>query len=203
MADKKVLNDILQGLVTTDQRVIEKINNDVTELEEKVNEKINTDVSKLEDKVSRGTGSYGLADINSPNSGSDGKLITDMGASHGKAYSVTTSSQNYLLYFGEFSDIKFGKYAMCLRVKTSSTTSSNILQVRVSNGSTPILSKDIKGSDFSSANKYGYIYMTFDYEGDGVTKNNLKIEVYTHTVSGITICFDYAYIGMIIPAVFL
>ncbi len=96
-----------------------------------------------------------------------------------------------------------GKYAMCLRIKTSSTTSSNILQVRVSNGSTSILSKDIKGSDFSSANKYGYIYMTFDYEGDGVTKNNLKIEVYTHTVSGITICFDYAYIGMIIPAVFL
>jgi hypothetical protein len=186
--DTKKLNDILQGLVTTDQKVIEKINTDVTE---------------LEDKVSRGSGSYGLADINSPNVTSNGKLINDMGASHGKAYSVTTSSQNLLLYSGEFSDVKFGKYAMCLRIKSSSVTSSNILQIRVSNGSTIVLSKDIKGSNFSSANKYGYVYTTFDYEGDGVVKNNLKIEVYTHTVSGITICFDYAYIGMIIPAVFL
>lgn len=188
MADKKVLNDILQGLVTTDQKVIEKIN---------------TDVSELEDKVSRGSGSYGLADINSPNVTSNGTLINDMGASHGKAYSVTTSSQNFLLYSGEFSDVKFGKYAMCLRIKSSSVTSSNILQVRVLNGSTIVLSKDIKGSDFSSANKYGYVYTTFDYEGDGNVKNNLKIEVFTHTVSGITIRFDYAYISMIIPAVFL
>lgn len=188
MADKKVLNDILQGLVTTDQKVIEKIN---------------TDVAELEDKVSRGSGSYGLADINSPSVSSDGKLVNDMGASHGKAYSVTTSTQNFLLYYGEFSDVKFGKYAMCIRFKSSSTTSSNILQVRVSNGSTPILTKDIKGSDLPSANKYGYAYMIFDYEGNGVVKNNLKIEVYTHTTSGITICFDYAYISMIIPAVFL
>lgn len=189
MADKKVLNDILQGLVTTDQKVIEKIN---------------TDVAELEDRVSRGSGSYGLADINSPDVSSEGALINDMGASHGKAYSVTTSSsQNFLLYFGEFSDVKFGKYAMCIRFKSSSVTSSNILQVRISNGDTPILTKDIKGSDLPSANKYGYVYMIFDYEGDGVVKNNLKIEVYTHAVAGITVCFDYAYISMIIPAVFL
>lgn len=189
MADKKVLNDILQGLVTTDQKVIEKIN---------------TDVSELEDKVSRGSGSYGLADINSPSVTSNGQLINDMGASHGKAYSVTTSAQNLLLYSGEFSDVKFGKYAMCLRIKSSSVANSNILQIRVSNGGTPILSKDIKGSDFPSVDKYGYAYMIFDYEGDGVVKNNLKIEVYTHAIANsITVCFDYAYISMIIPAVFL
>ena len=66
MADKKVLNDILQGLVTTDQKVIEKIN---------------TDVAELEDKVSRGSGSYGLADINSPSVTSNGELIAEVAAS--------------------------------------------------------------------------------------------------------------------------
>ena len=189
MADKKVLNDILQGLVTTDQKVIEKIN---------------TDVAELEDKVSRGSGSYGLADINSPDVTSQGELIDDMGASHGKAYSVTTSvDQSYLLYSGLFSDVKFGKYAMCIRIKSSSVDANNILQLNVSNGSASILNKDINGSDFPVANKYHYIYTTFDYEGDGITKNNLKIELYTHQIDNVVVNFDYAYIGMIIPAVFL
>ena len=190
MADKKVLNDILQGLVTTDQKVIEKIN---------------TDVAELEDKVSRGSGSYGLADVNSPDVSSEGKLIEDMGASHGKSYSVTTSSsQNYCLYSGTFSDVKFGKYAMCLRLKASSASSTNFLQVIISNGSTPILTKNIKASDLGIANKYNYIYATFDYEGNGVTKNPLKIEIYTLAISeAIVVNFDYSYVSMIIPAVFL
>lgn len=188
--DTKKLNDILQGLVTTDQKVIEKIN---------------TDVAELEDKVSRGSGSYGLADINSPNVFSDGKLIDDMGASHGKSYSVTTSSNgNYCLYSGTFSDIKFGKYAMCLRLKASSTSSTNFLQVIVSNGNKSILTKNIKASDLQTANKYNYIYTTFDYEGDGATKNPLKIEIYTFAISeAIVANFDYSYVSMIIPAVFL
>lgn len=192
--DTKMLNDILQGLVTTDQKVIEKIN---------------TDVAELEDKVSRGSGSYGLADINSPSSSSDGELIDDIGASHGKAYSITTSSgQSYCLYSGEFSDVKFGKYAACIRVKASAAVTNNIIQVTVYNGNTGIKTIDYSGADFENSMlenniNYSYLYFTFDYDGDGVTKNNLKIEVYTHQIDNIVVNFDYAYISMIIPAVFL
>ncbi len=187
--DKKVLNDILQGLVTTDRKVIEKIN---------------TDVSELEEKVARGSGSYGLVDLNTPGAITNGSLIDDMGASHGKSYSVTSATDsNKALYSGNFSDVKFGKYAMCLRMKTNSTTASNILQVMVLNGTQLITSQDITGAQFGTADQYQYIYTTFNYEGDGKTKEPLKIHIVTHAIDGVTVNFDYAYISMIIPSVFL
>lgn len=187
--NKPGLNEILEGLIVTDQKVIEKIN---------------TDVSELEDKVSRGSGSYGLADLNTPGAITNGELIEDMGASHGKAFQVTSSSEsNKALYSGVFSDIKFGKYALCLRLKTNNITTSNILQIMIFNGSNVIKTENITGAQFGTAGKYQYIYSTFDYEGDGITKEPLRIHVVTQLIDGVTVCFDYAYISMIIPAVFL
>lgn len=204
MADKKVLNDILQGLVTTDQKVIEKINNDVTELEEKVNDKINTDVTKLEEKVSRGSVTYAVLDVNTPGKGGSGSLATDALASHGKCIRITTSSSaNYASFTGTFSDVKFGHYAICARVKTNNLTSSNLVQLKVLNGSTEILAANFTGAAFKSTSKYAYLYSTFVYEGNGSSKQNLSFQLHTHMVNGVQVDFDYVYISMIIPSVFL
>ena len=189
MADKQVLNDILQGLVTTDQKVIEKIN---------------TDVAELEDRVARGSGSYALLDINTPDRGGSGSIATDVLASHGQCIRITTSSSaNYASFTGTFSDVKFGHYAICARVKTNNLTSSNLAQLKVLNGSTEILAANFTGAAFGSTSKYAYLYSTFVYEGNGSSKQNLSFQLHTHKIDGVQVDFDYVYISMIIPSVFL
>lgn len=187
--DTKKLNDILQGLVTTDQKVIEKIN---------------TDVAELEDKVSRGSGSYAILDINTPNRGGSGSLINDSAASLGKAIQITTSSSaNYASYIGTFPDVKFGHYAICARVKTNNLTSSNLVQLKVLNGSTEILAANFTGAQFGVTNGYAYLYSTFKYDVNNGSKQPLSFQLHTHKINGIQVTFDYVYISMIIPSVFL
>lgn len=228
------LNDVLLGLVTTDEKVINKLKSkintlssdvstlksdvntlksDVSTLKSNVNtlstklntevtelkNKINTDISDLSEKVSRGSGSYALVDINSPGITSNGTLVTDTSASHGKSYQATGSS-NLLVYSCKFSEVNFGHYSICVRAKSSSTGTGNVAQIRVLQGSTQIMSQNFTGQSFSSTSNYDYLYSTFTYEGS--TKSDLTFQIYLLT-SSVTINFDYAYISMIIPAVFL
>ena len=187
--DTKMLNDILQGLVTTDRKVIEKIN---------------TDVAELEDKVSRGSGSYAILDINTPGKGGSGIEVADNAASLGKAISITTStSANLVPYIGTFPDIKFGHYAICARIKTNNLTSSNLVQLKLLNGSTEILAANFTGAQFGVTNGYAYLYSTFKYDVNNGSKQPLSFQLHTHLVNGVTINFDYVYISMIIPSVFL
>lgn len=217
------LNDVLLGLVTTDEKVISKLkskinslSSDVSNLKSNVNtlntklnkevadlqSKINTDISNLSEKVARGSGSYALVDINSPGITSNGTLVTDASASHGKSYQGTASSSNgtSLVYSCKFSEVNFGHYAICVRAKSSSTGTGNVAQIRILNGSTQIMAQNFTGKSFSSTSSYDYLYSTFTYEGS--TKGDLTLQVYVYTNS-VTINFDYAYISMIIPSVFV
>lgn len=211
MADeKKTLRDLLQGLIDTDSGVIDRIKKRFVKVENRIDgiegQLGNTDdrVDVLTDKVGRGSNSYALIDINAPDRGGTGSLVTDTSASHGKAIRITTSSSaNLVPISAVFSDIKFGHYAICARVKISSKTSSNIVQLKLLNGSTEILAANFTGSYFSSTSQYCYLYSTFKYEAINGAKQPLTFQLHTHKINGIQVSFDYVYISMIIPSVFL
>jgi hypothetical protein len=174
MADY-TLNDIIQGLIDVDRNLIER--------------------------VVRGSGTYAILDINTPDKGGSGTEVTDNAASLGKAISITTSSSaNLVPYTGTFPDIKFGHYAICARIKTNNLTSSHLVQLKVLNGDTEILAANFKGTDFDNSTNYSYLYSTFTYEGS--TKGDLTFQIYLLT-SSVKINFDYAYISMTIPSVFV
>lgn len=196
MAD---LNDILQGLINTDSGLISKLTNEVSQLQQKL---ITTE-QNLTDKINRGSGSYALLDINTPDRGGSGTLKYDALASNGQCVTlVTSSSVNYCLYSGTFSDVKYGHYAICARVRTNNLTSSNLVQLKVLKGSTEILAANFTGASFGSTSGYQYLYSTFKYEDTNINKPNLSFQLHTHKVNNVTIDFDYVYISMIIPSVF-
>lgn len=212
MADenKKTLRDLLQGLIDTDSGVIDKIKNRFVKVEDKIegieNQLGDTDnrVDDLKDKVDRGSNSYALVDINSPDRGGTGTLVNDTSASHGQAIRITTSaSANLVPISAVFSDIKFGHYAICARVKISSKTNNDIVQLKLINGTTEILAANFAGSQFSSTSQYCYLYSTFTYEAIDGAKQPLTFQLHTHLIDGIQVSFDYVYISMIIPSVFL
>lgn len=136
---------------------------------------------------------------------SAGTLTTDLMASNGKSYITTTTTSAENLFTADFSDVKFGKYALCMRLKVNANTSSSaVLTARIFNGSSEILSKDILGTNFESTSNYCYICTTFDYAGaTNVEKQALQLVLNTGTVNGIEVRFDYAYITLITPAVYI
>lgn len=181
MAD---LNDVIQGLVDVDKTIIEK--------------------------VQRGSGTYAILDVNTENFTGEkqqgtGSLTADNLASHNKSYQLFTSaSANYILYKNTFSDVKYGHYAICLRVKTSAKLSANLLQLKIFNGNSVISTTDFTGNHFDTTSDYSYLYAEFDYNSNGnTTKQPLSMELHTHLANSIKINFDYAYISMIIPSVYL
>ncbi len=179
------LSDIIQGLIDTDEGIIDKLRIRVEELK-------------------RGSSSNALVDINTPGRGGQGTLENDLAASHGQCITATSTESSFCLYSGSFSeDLKYGHYALCARIKISTMTSRDVLQLEVVNGSTVIKTVNISGAEFSSNSQYYYIYTTFVYEGDATNKYNLSFRLNTLVENGIKIYFDYAYISMIIPSVYL
>ena len=165
---------------------------------------LQTSVSNLSTQVSQGSGTYGIVDINTSGRTGSGAKTTDMAASHGNCLALTSTSSTTLLYQATLPQMDFGNYALCARVKIGTSTTSNIVQLRVLNGSTQIMSKTFTGSAFGGGTtNYSYLYSTFTYEGNGSTKNNLIFQIYTLGTSGIQVRFDYAYVSMIIPSVFI
>ena len=203
MAD---LNDILQGLINTDSGLISKLTDEVSQLQQKLittEQKLTATEQSLTDKINRGSGSYAILDINTPDRGGSGSLKYDALASNGQCVTlVTSSSANYCLYSGTFSDVKYGHYAICARVRTNNLTSSSLVQLKVLKGSTEILAANFTGASFGSTSGYQYLYSTFKYEDTNVNKPNLSFQLHTHKVNNVTIDFDYVYISMIIPSVF-
>ena len=199
MADKK-LYDILQGLINTDSGIISKLKQSITDKFNNLEDKIDD----LDEKAERGSSSYAIVDINSPGRGGSGSVVTDTLASHGKSIQITTNTgSNLVPITGNFADVKFGHYAICARIKISSKTSSALLQLKLLNGSTEILAANFAGTAFDSTSQYCYVYSTFKYEAINGTKQPLQFQLHTHKVDGVKINFDYVYISMIIPSVFL
>ena len=135
---------------------------------------------------------------------SAGTLTTDVNASKGAAYVFTTTASEAFIYQANFSDLKFGKYALCIRAKVSANTSSStIMSLIVQDGSTQRLNKAVTGTNFESNSEYCYICTTFNYKPNGTNKNPLTFKLKSSTVSGITISFDYAYVTLLTPAVYI
>lgn len=232
------LNDILQGLVTTDNKVINRLlsdvsnmNTDISDITDELNtirsdltstkadleteiqstitgvrQEVTNNITILQEQVQRGSGSYAIVDKDTPERGGSGTLVTDVLASQGECYNLTTSSStNYCLYSGAFSDVKYGYYSICARVRIGTTsTATSLVQLKVLNGTEEILTKDFPGTTFGSTSQYYYLYATFKYENtSGNAKQPLSFQLHTHMVADIPIYFDYAYISMIMPSVFL
>ncbi len=194
MAD--TLNDIIQGLINTDTALISK-------LKEKLND-VEQELETIPEQINRGSGSYAILDVNTPDRGGIGTLKNDALASHGQCISiVTSSSTNYCSFSGSFPDLKYGHYAICARVKTNNLTSSALVQLKVLKGSTEILAANFTGANFGSTSGYQYLYSTFKYEDTNANKPALSFQLHTHKVNGVTIDFDYVYISMIIPSVYI
>ena len=135
---------------------------------------------------------------------SDGMLVLDPTASNGYSYTITSSDTAQMLYRGDFKDMKFGNYSICMRMKVSdNSSSSNILTVNLNSGSSVILSKQISGTMFDSTSDYCYLCTSFEYKSNGNNKAPISFSLETNTVSGIDVYFDYAYISLITPAIYL
>lgn len=167
-------------------------------------EEANDKFSELESLRNRSFDTFSIIDFNSDFT-TAGTEITDSMASLGKAIQTTTTTSAKNLITANFSDVKFGKYALCLRLKVSSNTSgSSVFTANIMNGSSTILSKSILGTYFDSTSNYCYICTTFDYSGSSSSaKQKLQLKLNTGTVSGLEVRFDYAYISLIMPAVYI
>ena len=144
----------------------------------------------------------GSVDINSKDVISSGELVGDINASHGKSYHVVAGQNDTTLYKATMDDIKFGQYGICVRMMCTSVDTTNpIVRLRVINGATNILTKEFKSSDFNG--DYALIYGAFEYKSNGNTKQNLQVQIDVLANAGVEASFDYAYVNMIIPAVFL
>ena len=178
----------------------EEIEDSLSEHIEETNDKF----SKLESLIGRSFDTFSIIDFNSDFT-TAGTEITDSMASLGKAIQTTTTTSAKNLITANFSDVKFGKYALCLRLKVSSnTSSSSVFTENIVNGSNTILSKPILGTYFDSTSNYCYICTTFDYSGSSSSaKQKLQLKLNTGTVSGLEVRFNYAYISLITPAVYI
>lgn len=167
-------------------------------------EEANDKFSELESLGEISFDTFSIIDFNSDFT-TAGTEITDSMASLGKAIQTTTTTSAKNLITANFSDVKFGKYALCLRLKVSSnTSSSSVFTANIINGSSTILSKSILGTYFDSTSNYCYICTTFDYSGSSSSaKQKLQLKLNTGTVSGLEVRFDYAYISLITPAVYI
>ena len=131
-------------------------------------------------------------------------LAADTYASHGKSYSFASTTTATIIYKAAFPELKYGKYAICVRMMSSNNTNtSNIAKIEILQGTTVKKTVNLTGKSFTSTSNYSHIYTDFEYTGNASAKQALTIQVSSLTVSGITLKFDYASIEMINPAVFL
>jgi hypothetical protein len=211
--DEMFLN-FKEGIEDTLSEHIEEANDKISELlnfKEGIENTLSEHIEEANDKFSEleslreiSFDTFSIIDFNSDFT-TAGTEITDSMASLGKAIQTTTTTSAKNLITANFSDVKFGKYALCLRLKVSSnTSSSSVFTANIMNGSSTILSKSILGTYFDSTSNYCYICTTFDYSGSSSSaKQKLQLKLNTGTVSGLEVRFDYAYISLITPAVYI
>jgi hypothetical protein len=201
------LDGLLLGLVDTDEDIIAKLNslqNEIDTVENKVSNDIKEEINTLEDKVARGSGSYAILDINAPGITGNGVLKDDLQASDKKCYSYTSDgATTQLIYSASFSDVKFGHYAICIRAKTNTIGGNDLVRLEIKNTDEVINSTTFTGDQFGKTSGYSYLYTTFEYDVSNNNAKNLIFNLYSLPVSGVEISFDYVYISMIIPAIFL
>ena len=148
---------------------------------------------------------FSMVDAVNPAATGLGNKVSDVQASDGTSYKyLTSSTSGDVVYMCNFTNVKFGDYILCVRMKANYNTAIlNILTLKIFNGSTEILSKDIKGTDFARTDNYCLFYTSFNYECLTSEKQPLEFRLVTSNYSGVSVYFDYAYITLITPAVYI
>ena len=147
---------------------------------------------------------FSIVDSTKPEATGVGVQTNDTMASDGVSYQFTTTSTAQTIFSCDFSDVKFGTYALCARIRVGNNTyDSNILTLKVLRGSTELLSKTIKCTNFTRSDNYCLLCASFNYDGTSSAKQPLTFKLDTTNYSGVKVYFDYAYITLITPAVYI
>lgn len=205
------LNDILTGLIDTDEGIIGKIKNRFQRIEnrldvefQEIKNNIQQDIIILEQKVEQGSGSSSILDVTAPNVSGNGTLKSDPLASDQKCYSYTSDgATEQLICSVPFSNMKFGHYALCVRAKTNAIGSNDLVKVEVKTSDAVIHSVNFTGDQFGTNSGYSYLYTTFEYNAVSSEPKKLIFNLYSLPVSGVTISFDYAFMNMIMPSIYM
>lgn len=205
------LNDILTGLIDTDEGIIGKIKNRFQRIEnrldvefQEIKNNIQQDIIILEQKVEQGSGSSSILDVTAPNVSGNGTLKSDPLASDQKCYSYTSNgTTEQLICSVPFSNMKFGHYALCVRAKTNAVGSNDLVKVEVKTSDAVIHSVNFTGDQFGTNSGYSYLYTTFEYNAVSSEPKKLIFNLYSLPVSGVTISFDYAFMNMIMPSIYM
>jgi archaellum component FlaC len=165
---------------------------------------INSNISGLNTKIEQGSGTYAIVNINTAGRSGSGTVTTDSQASTGKCIKATSGTSNKIVFQATFPAVNLGYYGLCARVKVNNSTStSSIIRIRVLHGATEIATKSFTGVDIGTTD-YTYLYVPFKYDVKvGASKGDLIFQAYTLTTASIDLSFDYAYISMMIPSVFM
>lgn len=186
------LSTILDKMMTTETCLVDSVKN------------LNEDVKNLnEDLANKTFQNFSMVDVNNPTATGVGVKTNDTMASNGVSYQLTTPSTVQTIFSCDFTDVKFGSYALCARMRVGNNKyDSDILTLKILRGSTEILSKTIKCTDFTRSDNYCLLCASFDYDGTSSAKQPLTFKLDTTNYSGVKVYFDYAYISLITPAVY-
>ena len=179
------LSTILDKMMTTETYLVDSVKN------------LNEDLANITFQ------NFSMVDAVNPAATGVGVKTNDTMASNGVSYQLTTPSTVQTIFSCDFTDVKFGSYALCARMRVGNNTyDSNILTLKILRGSTELLSKTIKCTDFTRSDNYCLLCASFNYDGTSSAKQPLTFKLDTTNYSGVKVYFDYAYISLITPAVY-
>ena len=192
------LNDILQGLVNTDTKIIEKL--DV------IQDAVGDDLQDTIEALKKGAASYSIVDHNTEGASIGGTITNDNYASDGKCCILTQAASNKTFFKANFSDVKCGHYGLNIRMRVSDkSNTANGIQISVLINGERVATKSVAPSAFSNTTNFENIFLSFDYSRNSATKYPIQLEITVLGTSGTkaNISFDYAYIQLMMPAVFI
>jgi hypothetical protein len=180
------LSTILDKMMTTETYLVDSVKN------------LNEDLANITFQ------NFSMVDVNNPTATGVGIKTNDTKASNGISYKFNSTITPQIVYSCDFSDVKFGTYTLCARIRASKNNASadDILTLKVTSGSRELKTAGFKGSDFSKTDNYCFLCTTFDYDGTTSAKQPITFTFETTTINAIDFYFDYAYISLITPAVY-
>ena len=192
------LNDILQGLVNTDTKIIEKLG--------VIEESVGDDLQDTLEALKKGAASYSIVDHNTEGASIGGTVTNDNYASDGKCCILTQAASNMNLFTANFSDVKCGHYGLNVRMRVSNkSNTANAIKIDVKINGEIVATKSVAPSAFSNTTNFENIFLSFDYNRNSATKYPIQLVITVLGTSGTkaNISFDYAYISLMMPAVFI
>lgn len=192
------LNDILQGLVNTDTKIIEKLG--------VIQDAVGDDLQETIEALKKGAASYSIVDHNTEGASIGGSVVSDNYASDGKCCILTQAASNMTFFTANFSDVKCGHYGLNVRMRVSNkSNTANAIKIDAKINGEIVATKSVAPSAFSNTTNFENIFLSFDYSRNSATKYPIQLVITVLGTSGTkaNISFDYAYIQLMMPAVFI